>query len=129
MMKMESSIKIGWAISALVLLALFADGATLLFSPQTLQPAMDEVQIPAAFAPRIAFLVILSGILYAIPRTAVLGAILISGFFGGAICAHFRVGQLGSMPQLIALALAVMAWGGLYLRDARVRALLPFVKQ
>lgn len=130
-MKMESStsIRIGWALSVIVILALFADGGTLLFSPGTLQPAMDEVQIPAAFAPRIAFLVILCGILYAIPRTAVLGAILISAFFGGAICAHFRAGQLGSPPQFIALALAAMAWGGLYLRDARIRALLPFVKQ
>ena len=64
-------------------------------------------------------------ILYAIPRTAVLGAILTTGFLGGAICTHFRLGEIGSPPQLISLLLGVMTWGGLYLRDSRIRTLLP----
>jgi hypothetical protein len=68
---------------------------------------------------------LLCAVTYAIPRTAMLGAILITGFFGGAICVHVRIGEIGSLPQIICLLLAAMAWGGLYLRDTRVRALIP----
>ena len=67
-------------------------------------------------------------ILYAIPRTAMLGAILLTGFLGGAICTHFRLGEIGSPPQLICLALGILVWAGLYLRDTRVRDLLPLMR-
>jgi hypothetical protein len=56
----------------------------------------------------------------------VLGAILVTGFLGGAICTHFRLGELASPPQLICILLGLMTWGGLYFRDSRIRALLPF---
>jgi hypothetical protein len=62
-------------------------------------------------------------VLYLVPRTALLGAILVTGYLGGAVVTHVRVGE-----YLVALApalLGVFAWGGLYLRDPRVRALLP----
>jgi hypothetical protein len=65
--------------------------------------------------------------LYAIPVTAVLGAILMTGFLGGAICAHVRIGELVSPSELFALGLGALAWGGLYLRDPRIRAFLPLV--
>jgi hypothetical protein len=62
-------------------------------------------------------------VVYLIPQTSVLGAILITGYLGGATAAEFRVGSpTFVMPAL----LGVLAWGGLYLRDARVRALIPF---
>ena len=60
--------------------------------------------------------------LYLIPRTSVLGAILIAGYLGGAIATHLRVGE----PIYIQSALGILAWGGLFLRDSRVRALIPF---
>jgi hypothetical protein len=60
-------------------------------------------------------------VLYAIPRTAVLGAILLTGYLGGAIATHVRIGDDFTPPVIMALLL----WGGLYLRDARLRALLP----
>ncbi|MGV1761670.1 DoxX family protein, partial [Rhizobium sp. A22-96] len=50
------------------------------------------------------------------------------GFLGGAICAHVRIGELGSLPELISLALGAMTWGGLYLRDPRIRAILPLIR-
>jgi uncharacterized membrane protein YoaK (UPF0700 family) len=62
-----------------------------------------------------------------VPRTAVLGAILIAGFFGGAICAHFRIGEMGSPAELVAIAIVIIAWAGLWFRDARLRELLPLV--
>ena len=63
-----------------------------------------------------------------IPATAVLGAILVTGFLGGAICAHVRIGELGSPPELISLLLGAMTWGGLYARDPRIRAILPLIR-
>lgn len=65
---------------------------------------------------------IVSVLLYLIPRTAVLGAIVMTGYLGGAIATHVRVGDPG-WPT--ALVLGVFVWGGLYLRDERLRALLP----
>jgi hypothetical protein len=72
-------------------------------------------------------IILACAILYAIPTTAVLGAILVTGFLGGAICAHVRIGELGSPPELISLLLGAMTWGGLYLRDPRIRAILPLI--
>ncbi|MFZ4577964.1 MAG: DoxX family protein [Myxococcota bacterium] len=62
--------------------------------------------------------------LYAIPQTAVLGAVLATGYLGGAVVTHLRVGEAPFAPVLI----GVIVWGGLFLRDERVRALLPFRK-
>ena len=63
--------------------------------------------------------------LYAWPRTAVLGAILLTAYMGGAVAAHLRVGDPLFSHMLFGVYLALLAWGGLYLRDARVRELLP----
>jgi len=59
--------------------------------------------------------------LYAVPRTAALGAVLLTGYLGGAIASHVRIGDHFVLP----LALGVLVWGGLYLRDERLRSLLP----
>jgi len=63
--------------------------------------------------------------LYAVPRTAVLGAILLTAYMGGTVATHLRVGNPLFTHMLFGVYLAVLAWGGLYLRDAGVRALLP----
>jgi hypothetical protein len=62
-------------------------------------------------------------VLYAIPRTAALGAILLTGWFGGAIATHVRVGNPLFSHTLFPIYVAVVVWGGLYLRSGRVRAL------
>jgi hypothetical protein len=62
--------------------------------------------------------------LYAFPRTAVLGAILLTAYLGGTVATHLRVGSPLFTHMLFGVYLAVVAWGGLYLRDARIRALL-----
>ena len=60
--------------------------------------------------------------LYAIPRTAFLGAILVTGYLGGAIATHARIGDPAFVSPLV---LGIFAWAGLYLRDDRLRALMP----
>lgn len=64
-------------------------------------------------------------LVYAVPRSATLGAILLTGFLGGAIAMHFRIGEIGTVPQVICFILGAMAWAGFYLRDPRLRELLP----
>ncbi|WP_373568237.1 DoxX family protein [Bradyrhizobium cajani] len=63
--------------------------------------------------------------LYAFPRTAVLGAILLTAYMGGTVASHLRVGNPLFSHMLFGVYLAVLAWGGLYLRDSRIAALLP----
>jgi hypothetical protein len=63
-------------------------------------------------------------LLYVIPRTSVLGAVLLTGYLGGAIASYVRIGEL--YPPLVPLTTAMLAWLGIYLRDERLRALLPF---
>jgi hypothetical protein len=121
-------VALGWVLSAIVILALAADAAVDLFAPSLVGAQMEETGFPAGLATPVGLIILVCVALYAIPRTAVLGAILTTGFFGGAICAHFRLAEIGSPPQLISLLLGVIAWGGLYLRDERVRRLLPFVR-
>lgn len=64
--------------------------------------------------------------LYALPRTAVLGAILLTGYMGGAVATHVRIGSPLFSHVLFGVYLGLLAWGGLYLRDPRIRAILPF---
>ncbi len=115
----------GRLLSALVVLALLADGAVALFAPAMLKADMDATGFAADSARPIGIIVIVCAVLYAVPRTTTLGAILITGFLGGAICTHFRLGETGSPPQLVCLALGIVTWAGLYLRSAQLRKLLP----
>ena len=68
-------------------------------------------------------------ILYLVPRTAILGAILLTGYLGGAIATHVRVGNPLFSHVLFPVYVAVLLWGGLFLREPRLRELIPFRKQ
>ena len=119
------SIWAGRIISALVVIILVADASVNLFAPQLIKAEMSASRFPVELAPVLAALMLLCAVLYAYPRTSVLGAILVTGFFGGAISLHLRMGEIGSPPQLISLLIGVLAWLGLFLRDANVRTVLP----
>jgi len=116
---------IGRLISAFVVLVLLADAASMLFMPATLAAEMESTGFAPGSLTPLGILVVVCAVLYALPRTAVLGAILVTGFLGGAICTHFRIGEIGSPPQLVCLALGLLTWGGLYLRSPALRRLLP----
>jgi DoxX-like family len=72
----------------------------------------------------LAFLQLGCIVLYVIPRTAVLGSVLLTGYLGGAVATYVRMGE--PYPVLVPLSTSVIAWVGIYLRDARLRSLLPF---
>lgn len=116
----------GIALSALVVLFLLADAGVSLFAPHLLADAHAHVGFPSNLSAILGGIMIACAIVYAIPRTAAIGAILITAFAGGAICTHFRVGEIGSPPQLISLILAVVAWLSLWLRDGNLREALGF---
>jgi hypothetical protein len=118
----------GRTMSAFVAIALAADGAIQLFAPAQIATTLQETGFAMDLTHIVGPIVLASAILYAIPATAVVGAILVTGFLGGAICAHVRIGELGSPPELISLFLGALTWGGLYARDPRVRALLPLIR-
>ena len=78
---------------------------------------------PDSALPTLAYLQLGSLLLFLIPRTSVLGAILLTGYLGGAIATYFRIGEL--YPILVPLSTSMIAWAGLYLRDERLRSLIP----
>jgi len=117
---------ISFGLSALVVAFLLIDAAVSLFAPHLLADAQAQVGFPSDLSPIVGSIILLCALLFAIPRTATIGAILITGFAGGAICTHLRVGEIGSAPQFIALALAGVAWLSLWLRDANIRGALGF---
>ena len=118
----------GRIMSAFVVIALVADGAIQLCAPAQIASMLQETGFAMDLTRVVGTITLACAILYAIPTTAVLGAILVTGFLGGAICAHVRIGELGSPPEFISLLLGVMTWGGLYARDPRIRAILPLVR-
>ena len=118
----------GRIMSSLVVVALVTDGTIQLFAPAQIASMLQETGFAMDLTRVVGPIILACAILYAIPATAVLGAILVTGFLGGAICAHLRIGELGSPPQIVSLLLGAMAWGGLYARDPRVRAVLPLIR-
>ena len=79
---------------------------------------------PETALPLLAYLQLGSLVLYLIPQTAVLGAILLTGYLGGAIATYVRMGEY--YPVLVPLSTAIIAWLGIYMREQRLRALVPF---
>jgi hypothetical protein len=80
---------------------------------------------PEAVILPLGVILLLSTILYIIPKTSVLGAILLTGYLGGAVATHVRVGSPLATHTLFPIYLGVMLWLGIYLRDKRLRALVP----
>ncbi|HEX8046560.1 DoxX family protein [Rhizobium sp.] len=126
-MTLHRALWAGHIMSTIVVIVLVADGTIQLFAPAQIASMLQETGFAMDLTRVVGPIILASAILYAIPATAVLGAILVTGFLGGAICAHVRIGELGSPPELISLLLGAMTWGGLYLRDPRIRAILPLI--
>ena len=113
----------GRIISALPALFLLIDGIMKLVKPAVVVEATVQLGYPESVIVGLGAVLIACTILYLIPRTAVLGAILLTGYLGGAVATHVRIS--GPIFNIIfPVILGAMLWGGLYLRDQRVRSLL-----
>lgn len=118
----------GRTLGALVVLLLLADGLVNLLAPELASKAMAVTGFPMELSRPLGVLILVCAVLYAIPQTSVLGAILVTGFLGGAICAHFRLGSLLSPPQVVSLLIGLATWASLCLRLGAVQALLPIIR-
>jgi hypothetical protein len=116
--------RIGWVLSIIPVGMLFMSAFMKLSGGPQVAEGFTHLGWPPSIALPLGIVEILATLLYLFPRTAVLGAILLTGYMGGAIAAHVRLGE----PFFVQLLLGVVAWGGLYLRDPRLRALLPIVR-
>jgi uncharacterized membrane protein YphA (DoxX/SURF4 family) len=111
----------GRVISALPVLMLLMSGAMKFTKSPDVAKMMEHLGWPPNVAIALGITEITCTVLYAIPQTSVLGAILLTGYMGGAIATHARLGE----PFYIQAGIGVLVWLGLYLREPRLRALLP----
>jgi hypothetical protein len=118
----------GRVLSGFVIVFLLLDAIGKLIPLDVVLASSRELGIPMELARPLGMLLLACTILYAVPRTSVLGAILLTGYLGGAICTHLRVGNPLFSHTLFGVYLALIIWGGLYLRDERLRALIPFMR-
>jgi hypothetical protein len=121
---MERSKKLVWAgriVSGLPGLAFVMSGMMKLKGGAGVEQMFGHLGLSESLVLPIAILELGSVAIYLVPRTAALGAILLTGFMGGAILAHLRIGE----PPVVQAALGILVWLGLYLREARLRELLP----
>ena len=120
--KADKSVLIGRGISGLVVLFMLFDGVSKVVVEQHVVKAMTELGWPLEQTVGLGILVIACTAIYIIPRTSVAGAILLTGFLGGATAAKVRIEEASAF---FSIAMGVLVWLGLFLRDERLRALLP----
>ncbi len=121
---MAASGKIVWVgrgISVLVSLVFLMSAFMKMKGGAEVMQGMAHLGLPESLIMPLAILEISCVVIYLIPATSILGAILLTGYIGGAICTHWRVGD----PFFIQIALGVVVWLGLYLRENRLKALIP----
>jgi hypothetical protein len=111
----------GWVISALPVLGLVMSAVMKFKGGPQLEEGLAKLDWPVNYAIGLGILELSCTVIYVIPQTAVLGAILLTGYMGGAIATHVRIGE-GFVAQA---TIGVLLWLGLFLRDARLRELLP----
>jgi hypothetical protein len=115
---------IGWVMSVLPCLMLLFSAAMKLAQPPEVIEGFKKLGWPENLAVPLGILELACTVIYLVPKTAVLGAILLTGYLGGAMATHIRLGD----PFIMHIVFGVVIWGGIFLRDARLRELIPFRK-
>jgi hypothetical protein len=111
----------GRVLSALAILLFFFTAAFGMLKPEVSRQGFAHYGYPDGAMLRITIVEVVCAVLYAIPRTSVFGAILLTGYLGGATATHVRVSE----PFFLPIIVGVVVWLGLYLREQRLRALVP----
>lgn len=125
MLESKAALWTGRVLSALIVLFLLMDGVMKVMRAQVAIDATQQLGYPAAFVFPLGVMILAIMLLYAVPQTAVLGAILLTGLAGGTAATHLIAGNPLTSHVLFGIYLSVIAWAGLWLRDARLRALIP----
>jgi len=120
---------LGWVLCGLAIAFLLLDAAMKLLTLPNVLEAGSALGFEGKPVERLlGGILLVCTLLYAMPRTAVLGAILLMAYLGGAVAVHLRVGSPLFSHTLFGVYLGAVIWGGLYLRDNRLRRLLPFIR-
>ena len=114
----------GRIIGGLPALLLLVDAIMKFVKPAPVVETTVKLGYPESLIVGLGAVLLVSTILYLVPKTAVLGAILLTGYLGGAVATHVRVGE-GWFPILFPVIFGVLLWGGLWLRDERLQTLIP----
>ncbi len=119
---------LGRVLSRLVILFLLFDGAIKLVPRPVVTETMDRIGYGSSetLARSLGIITIVCTVLYAIPPTSILGAILLTSYLGGAMASHLRIGSPLFSHILFGFYLGLMVWGGLWLRDKSLRSSIPF---
>ncbi len=112
---------VGWVITVLASLAFLMSALMKLKGGPEVNQGIAHLGLPESMILPLAILELSCAVIYLIPATSVLGAILLAGYIGGAICTHWRVGD----PFFVQIALGLLVWLGLYLRENRLKELIP----
>jgi hypothetical protein len=124
----RAAVRVGYALSSVVILFMLFDGGIKLVPPAMVIETTAQLGYPATvrFVRGLGILGLSCTLLYAIPRTSALGAILLTGYLGGTVATHLRIGSPIFSHMLFGVYLGILLWGGLYLRDGRLRSLVPY---
>lgn len=115
----------GVVVSALPVLFLLMDGVMKLFKPEIVVKTTEELGYSEQVIIPLGIVLLACTILYMANRTAVMGAILLTGYLGGAVATHVRVGS-NTFSIVFPVIVGLLLWAGLYLRNARMSELIPF---
>ena len=120
----KAMVRTGYALSALAALFFLMDGGMKLAKPPVVVDATTKLGYSANAIIPLGIVLIVCTLLYLLPRTTVLGAILLTGYLGGAVATHVRASGTW-FEILFPIVFGALVWGGLYLREARVREIVP----
>ena len=118
-------VRTGFVCGGLAALFLLLDAAAKVLAAAPAVEGTVALGYPAGLVAVIGVVELACVVAYVVPRTAVLGAILLTGYLGGAVATHVRIGNPLASHVLFPVYVALLVWGGLFLRDARLRALVP----
>ncbi len=118
----------GWTLSGFVILFMLFDATIKFLKPvEVIKTTVNELGYGEHHILIHGILALTATLLYAIPRTSILGAILLTGHFGGAIASHLRVDNPAFSHTLFPVYIGLMTWAGLWFRNIKLRQLFPFV--
>lgn len=120
--------RVGWAISGLMILFLLFDSLGKIMLEQHVVAATKAIGYPVDCIRALGVICLACTILYAIPRTSILGAILLTAYLGGAVASKVRIGDPLFSSVLFGVYFGVLVWGGLYMQNDRLRRLIPLTQ-